>query len=337
MASKNRPTLSELRAGARVVSLPLRTKFRGLIEREVMLFEGPNGWTEWSPFLEYEPEEAATWLEAAIEFGWSESPAFGSLAGSKFIRVNATLPAIAPEQVESVLSRFGEFQTVKIKVAETGQDLNQDLARIAAVRQLHPNAKLRLDANGGLSVNQARALAAQLVDEGAPIEYLEQPVATVDEMAELRMHLQPLSIKIAADENVRKASDPIAVARAQAADILVLKVAPVGGIRRAVEIAAEAGLPVAVSSAMESSVGLSMGAHLAASLPDFGFDAGLGTAALMAADVTRDPLKPINGQIELRRIEVDPVALDRHKAEDHRSDWWFDRLDRAWAVLENQD
>lgn len=336
MASKNRPTLSELRAGARVVSLPLRTKFRGLIEREIMLFEGPNGWTEWSPFLEYEPEEAANWLGAAIEFGWSDLPAAASATAPKFIRVNATLPAIAPEQVESVLSRFGEFKTVKIKVAENGQELEQDLARIAAVRVLHPDAKIRLDANGGFSVAQARALAARLADENAPIEYLEQPVATVNEMAELRMHLQPLGIKIAADENVRKASDPMAVARAQAADILVLKAAPLGGIKRAVEIAAEASLPVVVSSAMESSVGLSMGAQLAATLPDFGFDAGLGTAALMAADVTREPLKPTNGQIELRRVEVDSAALDRHKAEDHRSDWWLERLERAWSVLENQ-
>lgn len=314
----------------------MRTKFRGLIEREVMLFEGPNGWTEWSPFLEYEPEEAATWLAAAIEFGWSELPVAASSAAPKFIRVNATLPAVAPEQVESVLSRFGEFKTVKIKIAEAGQGIDQDLARIAAVRELHPDAKIRLDANGGLNVNDARALAAQLADESAPIEYLEQPVATINEMAELRMHLQPLGIKIAADENVRKASDPIAVARANAADILVLKAAPLGGITRAVEIAAETGLPVVVSSAMESSVGLSMGAHLAASLPDFGFDAGLGTAALMAADVTRETLKPANGQIELRRIEVDPAALDRHKAEEHRIDWWLERLERAWAVLENQ-
>ena len=336
MASNNRPTLAELRANARVVSLPLRTKFRGLIEREIMLFEGPQGWAEWSPFLEYEPDEAATWLSAALEFGWSDLPIGTEEKTPKFIGVNATLPAVAPDQVASILGRFGEFRTVKIKVAEPGQDIDQDLARIAAVRNLHPDASIRLDANGGFSVAQARSLAAALFDDGLPIEYLEQPVASVAEMAELRMHLQPMGIKIAADENVRKASDPLEVARANAADLLVLKAAPLGGIKRAIEIANEAGLPAVVSSAMESSVGLSMGAHLAASLPQFGFDAGLGTAALLAADVTREPLKPTNGRIEVRRIEVDSAALDRHRAEDHRVDWWLERLERAWAVLESR-
>lgn len=336
MASNSRPTLDELRGSARVVSLPLRTKFRGLIERELMLFEGPQGWTEWSPFVEYGVAEAAIWLNAAIEFGWSAEATKLPTDAPSAISVNAILPAVAPASVPEILNRFGRFSTVKIKVAETGQSIEQDLARIETVLEFDASAKIRLDANGGYSVQQALELANQLSAREIAVEYLEQPVSSVSEMAELRTLLAPLKIKIAADENVRKADDPLAVARAGAADILVLKAAPLGGISKAIEIAGQANLPVVVSSAMESSVGLSMGAFLAAKLPNFGFDAGLGTASLLAADVTREPLRPADGKIALRRVEVDGAALDRHRAEDHRVDWWLERLEQTYAALENQ-
>lgn len=260
MASNSRPTLDELRGSARVVSLPLRTKFRGLIERELMLFEGPQGWTEWSPFVEYGVAEAAIWLNAAIEFGWSAEATKLPTDAPSAISVNAILPAVAPASVPEILNRFGRFSTVKIKVAETGQSIEQDLARIETVLEFDASAKIRLDANGGYSVQQALELANQLSAREIAVEYLEQPVSSVSEMAELRTLLAPLKIKIAADENVRKADDPLAVARAGAADILVLKAAPLGGISKAIEIAGQANLPVVVSSAMESSVGLSMGA-----------------------------------------------------------------------------
>lgn len=336
MASKPQATLAELRETARVVSLPLRTKFRGLIEREVMLFEGPQGWAEWSPFVEYETAEAAVWLEAAIEFGWSAQATELADGSANSIAVNAILPAVAPAAVAEILRRFGQFSTLKMKVAEPGQSLDHDLARIDAALEFNPDVKIRLDANGAYSVSQAVELAKSLVERSIEVEYLEQPVATVSEMAELRALLEPTGIKIAADENVRKASDPLAVARAGAADILVLKAAPLGGISRAIEIASQAALPTVVSSAMDSSVGLSMGAFLAAKLPNHGFDAGLGTASLLAADVTREPLKPVEGKIEVRRIEVDQAALDRHRAEDHRVDWWLDRLEQAYSALEDQ-
>jgi o-succinylbenzoate synthase len=345
------PALIELLSSARVVSLPLRTRFRGVVDREVMLFEGPNGWAEWSPFLEYPDEEAAVWLAAAIEFAFGDLPELRREA----IPVNATLPAVAPDQIEKVLSRFGDFSTVKIKVAESGQNLDEDLARIAAVHAAYPDARIRLDANGGYSVEDALTIARAIVDNGIALDYLEQPVATIAEMAELRLKLAQSGIgadvaggvKIAADESVRKVSDPMAVVQAGAADILVLKAAPLGGISRAMAIAAEAGLPVVISSALESSVGLSMGAHLAASLPIHGpvsatgatspgglaFDSGLGTASLLAGDITREPLLPVDGFIEVRRVEVDEQKLDVFEAEDHRIDWWIDRLDRAFKHL----
>jgi O-succinylbenzoate synthase len=339
------PALTELLSSARVVSLPLRTRFRGVVDREAMLFQGPNGWAEWSPFLEYPDEEAAVWLAAAIEFAYGDLPALKREA----IPVNATLPAVAPDQVEKVLSRFGDFGTVKIKVAEAGQSLEDDLQRVQAVRNSYPDARIRLDANGGYPVEDAMTIASSLFASGVSLDYLEQPVKTIAEMAELKLRLskagigstQANGVRIAADESVRKVSDPMAVVQADAADILVLKAAPLGGISRAVAIAKQAALPVVISSALDSSVGLSMGAHLAAALPihsasepgGLAFDCGLATAALLAGDVTREPLLPVDGFIEVRRVEVDEMKLDIFEAEDHRIDWWIDRLDRAYKHL----
>lgn len=332
MSHSTIPPLADLLSTARVVSLPLRTKFRGLNDREMLLFRGPNGWTEWSPFIEYEDEESATWLKAAIHFSHGQMPALNR----NLIAVNATLPAVAPDQVAKVLGRFGTFNTVKIKVAEGGQKLSDDVDRIMAVRAAYPDAKLRLDANGKWTVDLALSFTKALFKQGIQLEYLEQPVATIGEMAELRVKLltERIPVKIAADESVRKVSDPFAVAHAQAADILVLKAAPLGGVSHALEIARGSGLPVVISSALDSSVGLSMGAHLAAALPELQFDCGLGTAALLAGDVTREPIAPVDGFIEVRRVEVDEEKLQTFNAEEHRYDWWLERLERTYKLLE---
>jgi O-succinylbenzoate synthase len=323
------PQVQQVLGSARVVSLPLHTKFRGLNQREALLFEGQNGWAEWSPFIEYPDEEAAVWLQAAIEFAFA--PQINTLREQ--IAVNATLPAVAPTEVAGVLQRFGKFNTVKIKVAEPGQSIEEDLARITAAAEFAPLANIRLDANGGYSVQQALQLAHELSEELFEIEYLEQPVATIAEMAELRLKLKTFGLKIAADESVRKVSDPIAVAHAGAADILVLKAAPLGGISRALQISSEAGLPVVVSSALETSVGISMGALLAASLPQLNFDCGLATASLLAADVTEQPLLPIDGKIEVRRVEVSHELLEKHAANQERTEWWLARLERCLKLI----
>jgi len=324
-------SLNSLLETAHVVSLPLRQKFRGVTHREMLLFEGKHGFAEWSPFLEYEAEEAAVWLAAALE--WAD----GSLPEIQrdYVAVNATLPAVTPQNVKGSLEPFGAFETVKIKVAEPGQNLNDDLERIWQVRRLHPHAKLRLDANGGWSISQAVALAGAMVENGVPIEYLEQPCATIAELAELRVTFKRngFNLKIAADESVRKVSDPQAVVLAGAADILVLKAAPLGGITRAMQIAHESGLACAVSSALESSVGLAMGLHLAASLPNFGLAAGLGTAALLAADLTDEPLLPRDGELVVRRVNPSPRLLTEHAASPERRDWWLQRLAAAHALL----
>jgi O-succinylbenzoate synthase len=329
VSQNQNPALADLVSAARIVALPLRTKFRGLEEREALLFEGPNGWAEWAPFVEYTDEEAAAWLAAAIDFAYGELP---QLHRDR-IPVNATLPAVAPDLVERVLTNFGDFSTVKIKVAEAGHSTTDEIARIQKVRELYPDAKIRLDANGGLEIPNAIELVNQLQALEINIEYFEQPVASIAEMAELRLQLSRIGVKIAADESVRKVSDPLAVAQANAADILVLKAAPLGGISRALSIAAEAELPVVISSALDTSVGLSMGAYLAAAIPNLEFDCGLATSALLAGDVTREPLRAENGFIDVRRVEVDQSKLEIFKAQDHREDWWLERLERVYKLL----
>jgi O-succinylbenzoate synthase len=322
------PPLDDLLAGAHVVQLPLRTRFRGIEVREALLVEGPRGWTEFSPFVEYGPEEAAAWLAAAVEFGWG--PVLSPRASR--VAVNATLPAVGPGEVAGVLARFPGCRTVKVKVAERGQSLADDVARVAAAREhVGPDGRVRVDANGGWTVDQAEEALRALAPLG--LEYAEQPCASVLELAELRRRTADLGVPVAADESVRKAADPLAVARAGAADLLVVKAQPLGGIRSALRITSAAGLPVVVSSALDTSVGLSMGAHLAAALPDLPYDCGLGTAALLAADVTREPLVPVDGSIDVRRVDVDVDLLREHAAPDARREWWLGRVRASYGLL----
>lgn len=311
------------------MSLPLAQRFRGINTREALLLQGPFGWTEFSPFVEYDDAEAATWLAGALDFGWHETPP----ALRTSITVNATLPAVPASAVAAVLSRFPGCRTVKVKVAERGHVLADDIERVAAAREvLGAGGRLRIDANGGWGVDQAEGAIRMLAPYD--LEYVEQPCATVPQLSELRARIADLGIPVAADESVRKASDPLAVARAGAADILVIKAQPLGGIAAAMRIVADAGLPVVISSALDTSVGLSMGAHLAAAVAELEFDCGLGTAALLAADVTAQPLLPVDGAIPVRRVEVSEDLLERYAASADRTTWWRERLERCRALLD---
>jgi O-succinylbenzoate synthase len=323
--------LNDLVATAKVVSIPLRTKFRGLTERELLVFEGPNGWSEWAAFTEYEDEEAATWLAAAIEWGFDEVPE----PVRKQVPVNAILPSVPKNEIAKVLGRAGKFSTVKVKVADPKQSLADDLERILEVKNLFPDTKLRLDANGGYSVDQALELMTQVESNSLELEFFEQPVATIAELAELKVEIAKRGaiVKIAADESVRKSSDPLAVELAGAADLLVLKSAPLGGVRNALEIANSSKLEICASSAMQSSIGLAAELHFAACLPNLNFDAGLGTGHLFGGDLSADRLIPVDGFIEVRRPEINTSALDILKAEDHRYDWWVARLERCSRIL----
>ncbi|SDH74203.1 o-succinylbenzoate synthase [Agrococcus jejuensis] len=323
------PPIDALLDALHVVHLPLATRFRGVEHREAALVRGPEGWGEWSPFLEYEPDEASTWLAAAIEDAWMPRPP----ALRDRIPVNATLPAVAPASVAGVLARYDGCRTVKVKVAERGQTLADDVARVREVRTLLPDARIRVDANGGWNVDEAETAIRAL--ERLDLEYAEQPCATVPELAELRSRVHRMGVPIAADESVRKASDPLAVVAAGAADVLVVKAQPLGGVRRALAIVAEAGLPAVVSSALDTSVGLSQGAALAAALPELPYDCGLGTGALLEQDVA-GPLLPVDGSIPVGRVEVDEHRLAWHAASAERTAWWRRRLEASYAVLAEQ-
>ena len=231
-----------------------------------------------------------------------------------------------------VLARFPGCRTAKVKVAEPGQTLTDDVARVRAVRDaIGAEGRIRIDANGLWNVDEAEHAIHALVE--FDLEYVEQPCGSIDELAQIRERTHYLDLPIAADESVRKVEDPLAVARAGAADILVIKAQPLGGIRAALGIIAEAGLPVVVSSALDTSVGLSMGAYLAAAVPELEFDCGLGTASLLAADVTTDPLVPSDGSIMVRRVVPDAVLGGAHAASVDRRDWWLARLARTHALL----
>jgi o-succinylbenzoate synthase len=325
------PPLDELLAGMRVVSIPMRIRFRGVDIREAALLRGPLGWGEFSPFLEYEPGEASRWLAAAIEAGWGGWPA----PLREHVPVNATVPAVRPEEVPSVLARFPGATTAKVKVAERGQSLEDDVCRVAAVRDaMAPGARIRVDANGGWTVREATDALRRLAAYG--IEYAEQPCAEVRELRELRLRLarDGTSVLVAADESIRKADDPLRVAREEAADLIVVKVAPLGGVRRALDVVAECGLPAVVSSALDTSVGMAAGVALAAALPELPYACGLGTVALLEGDVTRRPLVPRSGELPVGPVVVvDEKLLERWAAGPERLRWWRDRLTACHALL----
>ncbi|MGO1181751.1 MAG: o-succinylbenzoate synthase [Micrococcaceae bacterium] len=326
------PPLEELLAEAVVVGLPMNTRFRGTTLRQVMLLRGPRGWAEFSPFPEYDAVESSRWLAAAVEAGWQGWPA----GVRDWIPVNATVPAVAAQDVPEVLARYGEsISAVKIKVAESGQQLSDDLDRVAAVRDALPDAGLRIDANAGWDHDTALEALSRIA-EITELEYAEQPVPGIEGLARLREALAARGIetRLAADEAIRKETDPLAVARAGAADLAVVKVQPLGGVRRALGIVEAAGLDAVVSSALDSSVGLAGGVALAAALPELPFACGLGTAALFADDVVVEPWIPRGGGIAVRPApEPDVGALERLRLPEETQRWWRERLTAAHTVL----
>ncbi|MGA8258126.1 MAG: o-succinylbenzoate synthase, partial [Nocardioides sp.] len=244
-----------------VLSIPMRTRFRGITVREVALLEGPVGWGEWSPFLEYDAEVAAPWLACAREAAAGDWPE----PVRDRVPVNVTVPAVGPAQAHAITTDGG-CRTAKVKVGEPGQTLADDQARLEAVRDaIGPDGRIRIDANGLWDVDAAIAAISALDLAAGGLEYVEQPVASVEDLALVRRRV---NVPIAADESIRRAADPYRVRDLEAADIAVLKVQPLGGVRACLQIAEDIGLPVVVSSALETSVGIAAGLALAAALPD---------------------------------------------------------------------
>jgi len=294
--------VADLISGMRAFAIPMRTRFRGITVREGALIRGPAGWAEFSPFAEYGPAESARWLSCAIEAAVQGWPAPRRDA----VAVNVTVPAVGPERAHAITAASG-CATAKVKVAEQGQAPAQDIARVEAVRDaLGPAGKIRVDANGAWQVDEAERMLRELGRFG--LEYAEQPCATLAELAKLRRRVD---IPLAADESIRRAADPLRVRAAGAADIVVIKVQPLGGVRAALRVAEACGLPAVVSSAVETSAGLAAGVALAAALPELGYACGLGTLSLLTGDVTADPLVPRAGQLPVRRPDIDAERLAR--------------------------
>jgi O-succinylbenzoate synthase len=310
-------------------------RFRGITTREAALLHGPAGWAEFSPFLEYGPDEASRWLACAVEVGWTGLPTPVRDA----VPINATMPAVDAAQVESVLARYddeGLPGTVKVKVAESGQSMSDDVARVARVRSLLPGARIRVDANQGWDHDTAVDALTRLAE--FDLEYAEQPVPGIEGLARLREALatRGLPVRIAADEAVRKETDPLAVARAGAADLIIVKAQPLGGPRRALAIVEQAGLDAVVSSALDTSVGLRVGAALAAALPSLPYACGLGTGSLFVSDVVDSPYVGHAGSLDLRAVEPDPERLAALVVSPVRRQWWDDRVRAAYSVLESR-
>ena len=313
--------IDQLLASMQVVALPLKSKFRGINVREVALFEGPAGWGEFAPFLEYDDAESSTWLLSAIDAATNPAP----MAYRGFIKVNATLSAINnAKEIEELLQSFTGCDTVKIKV---GENLGEDIVRVARVRALLPKAKLRLDVNGAWSVDQALINLYEIYEEVGPLEYIEQPCATLAELRQLKEKLV-IDFKITGDEVIRKAKDPFAIDLQGAVDVLMLKAAPLGGITRAREIGAHHKLPMVVSSALDSAVGIGYGLQLAASLPSLDYACGLATGQLLSADVAAVPLE--NGELAVRAISPDADLLAKYAVPVERLTWWKERTKRAF-------
>ncbi len=305
-----------------VVALPTKTDFRSVKVREVALIEGPKGWGEFSPFVEYEPSECVPWLVSAVEAVTVMPP---EMVRTK-IEVNATIPAInGRENISEALSWFPGCTTVKIKV---GADLREDLARIATVCDLVPSAKIRIDVNGAWSIGKATQ-AIHAVYDICELEYVEQPCDSLDDLRELKKRLG-IPVLIAGDEVVRKAKDPTAVDLHGAIDILLLKVAPLGGIKKSMEIAAHHGKPVVVSSALDSAVGISYGLRLAAALPEMNYACGLGTGALLSADVATLPI--VDGAMSVTSVVPDQTQVERYPISPDRLDWWRTRVQETWKA-----
>ena len=305
----------------RVIALPTKTNFRGVNVREVALFRGEYGWGEFSPFLEYDYQECAPWLMCAIEAATKPRPKLYR----KSVRVNGTIPATNDKSViKSLVETYQGVKTFKVKV---GDNLGEDIVRLAQIRSLGRDIKIRIDVNGLWSVKDALTNLYAFYEEVGPFEYVEQPCATLEELRELKASIH-IPLKIAVDEVLRKAKDPFDIDLSGAADFVMLKVQPLGGIARAHQLAEHHKLPVVVSSALESAVGINYGLQLAASFPEMNFDCGLGTGSLLGADVASLPI--VNGEIEITEVEPDfngyEVAPDRYE-------WWKNRVMKTAELL----
>ncbi|HEU4676130.1 MAG TPA: o-succinylbenzoate synthase [Motilibacteraceae bacterium] len=311
-----------------VWSVPMRTRFRGIDVREGVLVRGPAGWAEFSPFWDYDAAESASWLRATREAAFEGLPA----PVRDRVPVNVTVPAVGPERAHAVVVGSGGCRTAKVKVADPGQSEADDLARLEAVRDaIGPDGKVRIDVNGLWDVDTAVDRLPRYDRAAGGLEYVEQPCATVEELAAVR---RKVHVPVAADESIRRAEDPLRVRALEAADVAVLKVQPLGGVRACLRIAEQIGLPVVVSSALESSVGIAMGVALAAALPELTHACGLATVQLLTADLVDDPLLPVDGALPVGPVVPSAERLAAAAASPDVAARWAARLAEVAEMLE---
>ena len=332
------PSFDDMVSGVHAVSIPLVTEFRGITNREILIFDGPDGPAEWSPFADYDDQEAHTWLLSTLEQGWNQQSLSLPVHLPSTIGVNGTIPAIDAAKVASFIEQLKYPATLKIKVGGPGSTLRDDVARVQAAREaLGPAGRIRLDANGYWNLDEAEHAIRAM--ESSDIDYVEQPVAALADMAELRRRVARLGIQIAADESIRRFSDINQVLEQEACDVVIIKVQPLGGLSRSTKVitrAREAGVDVVISSALESSVGIHYGARAAqvqvsqGALP---LDSGLGTLALLAGDIVQTPLVPVAGTLTITDPVLDPAQLAKYAMSQERKDWWLARLERCLTLV----
>ena len=302
----------------KVVSIPVKNNFRSVNNREIALFQGPEGWSEFSPFLEYSSAESAIWLKAAIEAATKPAPK----PIRDLVEVNATLPNVKAQEVSSILKGFQGCTTVKIKI----NDFLNDHLILQEVLKVMPKAKFRLDINGGWQLEEAVANLTNYEQEfPGQIDYVEQPCIDLADIKSLR---GKVNLKIAVDESIRKFLSSDLTKIKEVADIAIIKWAPSGGISAALEIIEKIKLPVVISSALESSVGISHGVALASVVPNLYGACGLGTVSLLEGDVTSKPLIAEDGFIKHRKIT--PDLIEQFNVEPARLIWWQDRANEIF-------
>lgn len=306
------------------VRIPMRLRFRRVDHREAVLVKGPRGWGEFSPFPDYPPEVTTRWLAAALELACTDLPE----PGRSSVPVNVTVPAVDPVTAVALVKESGA-STAKVKIGDPGDTEEDDIARVSVVREaLGPEGGLRVDVNASWDVETAVGRIGRL--QHLDLQYVEQPVSTLAEMKELRARVD---VPLAADELVRQSSEPLRVIEEGAADILILKVQPMGGVSRVLDLANRSTIPVVISSALETSVGMYGGLLAASLLEELPYACGLGTVALIEGDPTLEPLVPQDGMLAVRRPEPDPDLLERWRPDRDRGAEMLRKLRAAAEVL----
>lgn len=325
--------IENLASQAIAFALPLTTKFRSTEVRTGLVFQGSAGWGEFAPFPEYNDEIAGRWLAGSLEAAFGDWPE--PIRPS--VPINAIIPAVEPTTAASMTFKAvveHGMTTLKVKVANKDQTVEDDLARLEAIKsQLEDlsvdRVNIRIDVNGAWSAQEAIDLMRKYELAAGGLDYVEQPCATLAECAFVKAET---AVRIAVDEGLRLAKEINPTAIRNSADVLIVKAIPMGGVRNSLIAIQEIGLPVVVSGSLDTSVGLASGLVLAASVPDLAGACGLGTGTLFAKDLVAQTLLPRNGEITVTIQKPDPGLLAQANANVSKADQliWQDRMIRAW-------